>query len=410
MRILFVHQNFPGQFVHLAPALAAAGHEVVALGMRGKPVQLPGVRVISHRVPAPPEALWKLLSRTERDWQAKVIRGKATADVVRQLAAQGFVPDLVFGHSGWGETLFIKDVLPACKLAVYGEYYYSAFGRDARFDPEFASKDPDAALRIRLKNTHLLHALEAADAVVSPTAFQRDSHPEVFRPKIDVIHDGIDTPRFRPDPKAVVHLRGAGVSLKAGDEVVTFVARSLEPYRGYHVFMRALPRLLRERPQARVVIVGAEGVSYGAPGPDNGSWKNTFLDEVRNQIDPSRVHFVGRLPHELLTQLMQVSAAHVYLTYPFVLSWSLLEAMSVGCTIVGSRTAPVEEVIRHGENGLLVDFFDAEALAATVADVLANRAAYRGLGAAARQSVVERYDLRSVCLPAQLDFIRRLAA
>lgn len=217
-----------------------------------------------------------------------------------------------------------------------------------------------------------------------------------------MIHDGIDTGRFQPAANASVRLRSPDVILRPGDEVVTFCVRQLEPYRGYHIFMRALPLLLQLRPQARVVLVGGDGTSYGAAPPAGKTWRDIFLSEVAPALDMQRVHFVGRLPHPVLTQLMQVSAAHVYLTYPFVLSWSLLEAMSVGCLVVGSDTAPVREVIEHQRNGLLTDFFDVQALAQTVADALARREELAALRSAARQTVVQRFDLFAHCLPAQL--------
>jgi len=220
-----------------------------------------------------------------------------------------------------------------------------------------------------------------------------------------VIHDGIDTAHFAPDPLAWVQLKAAGLTLRHGDEVVTFVARHLEPYRGYHIFMRALPLLQKLRPQARFVIVGGDGASYGPPARAGESWKSIFLREVAGQIDIGRIHFVGRVPHSLLTRLMQVSAAHVYLTYPFVLSWSLLEAMSIGCLIVGSDTAPLREVIRDGENGVLTDFFAPEALAKRVAEALGNPGRYQVLRDAARVGVVRDYDFQSVCLPAQIKFV-----
>ena len=220
-----------------------------------------------------------------------------------------------------------------------------------------------------------------------------------------VVHDGIDTARFVPDPKATVRLRAAGLTLRPGDEVLTFVARELEPYRGYHTFMRSLPHLLALRPQARVVIVGGDGASYGSPAPKGTTWKQHFLAEVADRIDMGRVHFVGKLPHEVLTQLMQVSAAHVYLTYPFVLSWSLLEAMSTGCVIVGSDTAPLREVITHGKNGFLTDFFDPQALARQAAHALEHRHDMGAIRAAARQTVVASHDLKTHCLPAWTRFV-----
>ncbi|WEF32556.1 glycosyltransferase [Pseudoduganella chitinolytica] len=403
-RILFIHQNFPGQFRHLAPALAADGHEVVALGMTDKGEPLPGVRYLRHQVHVPAEAHRQLPQL--KDLYGKLLRGESSAAELARLKADGFTPDIVFVHPGWGEGLFVRDVFPRAKLLVYAEYYYQSEGGDTHFDPEFSAPPGLASLqRMRLRNTHLLHAMSAADAGVSPTLFQRDRHPAWFRERIRVIHDGIDTARFRPNPEARVSLAGARVTLKPGDEVVTFVARQLEPYRGYHTFMRALPTLQRLRPNARIVIVGSDGTSYGAAPPPGQTWKTIFRDEVAARLDMRRVHFVGRLPHELLTQLMQVSAVYTYLTYPFVLSWSLMEAMSAGCLIVGSRTAPVEEVIRHGENGLLTDFFDHEALAAAIADALERRASLAHLREAARRTVVDGYDLQRICLPAQKRFV-----
>jgi glycosyltransferase involved in cell wall biosynthesis len=405
MKILLLHQNFPGQFRHLAPALAGQGHDVCALGLNSPAGSDRGLRVINYA-----EAL---KSRTASfapgaridDWQSKVLRGHAAADAMLALRANGFIPDVVFAHSGWGEALFVRSVFPDTRLLVYAEYFYGAREGDVGFDPEFSRPSAEDAQRVTLKNTHLLHALSACDAALSPTEFQRVQHPAWAQEKIRVIHEGIDTGLFKPDPSASVQLKSTGLTLRPGDEVITFVARHLEPYRGYHIFMRALPLLQKLRPQARIVIVGGDGVSYGAPAPSGESWKSVFLKEVGGQIDLGRIHFVGKVPHHLLTQLMQVSAVHVYLTYPFVLSWSLLEAMSIACLIVASDTAPVREVIENGKNGILVDFFDPDALAKNVALALANRDQLKGLRDAAREAIVRKYDLRSVCLPAQVDFV-----
>ena len=339
------------------------------------------------------------------DLHAMIIRGKAAAGAMQALNENGFVPDVVFAHPGWGEALFVKDVFPAARLLVYGEYYYGAEGGDTCFDPEFSQPSLQNSQRITLKNTHLLHALSACDAALSPTMFQKMQHPAWGQGKIKVIHDGIDTERFRPNPAAWVQLKSAGLTLRAGDEVITFVARHLEPYRGYHIFMRALPLLQKLRPQARIVIVGGDGVSYGAPAPQGESWKSRCLKEVGDRLDLQRIHFVGKVPHGLLTQLMQVSAAHVYLTYPFVLSWSLLEAMSIGCLIVASDTAPLREVIEHEKNGILVDFFDPENLANKIANTLEHSEQLKYLRIAARQTIARNYDFQSICLPAQIEFV-----
>lgn len=208
-----------------------------------------------------------------------------------------------------------------------------------------------------------------------------------------------------PDPRATIGLAQAGVQLRHGDEVVTFVNRNLEPMRGYHQFMRALPAILDRRKQARVVIVGGDEVSYGKAPAGQRGFREVYFNEVKDRIDASRVHFVGRVPYDTLVTLLRVSAVHVYLTVPFVLSWSMLEAMSLGALVVGSATPPVQEVIEHGRNGLLVDFFDPAQLADTVCEALARPAAYAAMRAQARQDIVQRYDFRGVSLPAYLRLI-----
>lgn len=402
MKIVFVHQNFPGQFKHLAPALAAAGHQVVALSINKPAYPTPGVKVIFHRPKVAYADKLRDAPMEIQETEAKKARGHSVARCLAKMQHEGFIPDIIFAHSGWGEAYFIKDVFPKTPLIVYAEYYYQPDGGDAFFDPEFTKPTLEGLERLRLKGTHLLHALIAADKGLAPTCFQRDRHPELLRDKIEVIHDGIDTARFKPDAKATVALKRAGLVLSPSSEVVTFVARELEPYRGYHQFMRALPELQALRPEAQIVIVGGHGTSYGAAPPGGKTWKDIFLDEVDGRIDRKRIHFVGKLPHEILTQLMQVSSAHVYLTYPFVLSWSLMEAMSIGCLIVGSRTAPVAELIEHEETGLLVDFFDHHQLAVTVAEALQRRDELRPLRQAARQKIISQYDLHQCCLPAQI--------
>ena len=401
MRFLFVHQNFPGQFRHVATALAARGHEVVALGVNATQEKFPGVQHLLYREPAATKPHGKHpLSGAVSEIEVKVVRGQAAAQAMTSLKAQGFEPDVVVAHSGWGESFFVKDVFPKAKLAVFAEYYYGGDGGDTGFDPEFTQVNLLSQERVRVKNTHLLHALSDCDIALTPTEFQKSRHPAWAQDRMRVIHEGIATERFKPDPQAKVHLQMAKTTLNAGDEVVTFVVRQLEPYRGYHIFMRALPLLQKLRPDLRVVMVGSDGVSYGAAPPAGKTWKNIFLDEVKDRLEMDRIHFVGRVPHATLTQLMQVSALHVYLTYPFVLSWSLMEAMSIGCLVLGSDTAPVREVIEHGRNGLLTDFFDHEKLAHAAADALKNRADLVHLRNAARQTIVDRYDLNVRCLPA----------
>jgi glycosyltransferase involved in cell wall biosynthesis len=230
-------------------------------------------------------------------------------------------------------------------------------------------------------------------------------YPEAFANRISVVHEGIDTEALAPGPPERFRLPGGDV-INPGDEIVTFVSRSLEPYRGYHAFMRSLPEIMAKRPQARVVIVGAQGVSYGASAPDGQSWRDIYLNEVRSELDESRIIFTGHLAYAAFVALLRHSSAHVYLTYPFVLSWSMLEAMSLGCLVIGSATPPVQEVIQDGENGLLVPFFDRRALAESVIAACATPERYQAVRAAARRTAIERYDLRSICLPRQLEILR----
>ncbi|MDO5706096.1 MAG: glycosyltransferase [Paracoccus sp. (in: a-proteobacteria)] len=400
MRILFVHQNFPGQFPHLAPALAARGHQVVALTdeKNQRPSPVPVVRYASPTLPANPSQLGKTYAEhAERGWMAA--RGcRALRD------RHGFTPDVIIGHSGWGETLFLKEIFPESKLLVYAELMYRTRGQDVGFDPEFSSGTDDSRVLTVARSAHLIQGIVQADAAIAPTRYQADSFSPELREKITVIHDGIDTGRVRPDPDARLTLPGGQV-LKPGDEVLSFVTRSLEPYRGFHIFMRALPQVLADRPGAQVVIIGAEGVSYGGKPKDAESWKAKLLAEVGDRIDLSRVHFLGRVPYAQYLSLLQVARVHCYLTYPFVLSWSLTEALAAGPLIVASDTEPVRELIRDGENGRLVPFFDVPALSAALVQGLAGDPDAARLTAAARQTILDGYDLHGHCLPAQIDWV-----
>ncbi len=394
---LFIHQNFPGQFVHAAAELVRLGHRVVALGIKGR--QVPGVEYLRYAPQAPARST---SVEPAQDFETKVVRALACAQAMQGLKDQGFVPDVVVAHPGWGESLFCKDVWPGARLIMFAEFFYSAQGADYNFDPEFAHDSLASRARLRLKNTVHLHALEACDQGYTPTQWQLSQIPDIYRHKLQVIFDGIDTRAAAPRHDAFVQLQRDNVRLSAGDEVITFVNRNLEPYRGFHSFMRALPMVLEQRPKARCLIVGRDDVSYGAKPQTGGNWRKVMLAELGHRLPMDRIHFLGGLSYADYLRVLQISACHVYLTYPFVLSWSCLEAMAVQCTVVASSTAPVQEVIEHGHNGLLVDFFDTAALAEQVIAVLQDPARYRHLGLAARQTVLHRYDLRTVCLRQQL--------
>jgi glycosyltransferase involved in cell wall biosynthesis len=405
MNILFVHQNFPGQFKHLAPALVKKGHAVSALILGNfKNKTWNGIKLHTYsigRLNAENGHPWTI------DFESKVIRGEACFREALSLKQKGYSPDVIVAHPGWGESLFLKEVWPTAKLKLYCEFYYHTKGADVGFDPEFLSADEADAGRVTLKNANILLQFQYADAGISPTSWQASTFPKYIRDKISVIHDGIDTDLLSPDPSVRFHLN-RHTTLTQADEVITFVNRSLEPCRGFHIFMRSLPKLLSARPNATVLIVGREGVSYGRVPPNGKSWKELLCEEVYPNLTNAqlnRVHFLDFIDYPRFISLLQVSTVHVYLTYPFVLSWSLLEAMSVGCSIIASNTDPLHEIIVDQETGCFVDFFDHLALADKVQYLLETPELCDRIGKAARINAKSKFDLKTVSLPAQLDWV-----
>ena len=403
MNILFIHQNFPGQFKHLAPALQERGHKVAALTSEKNQQKTP---IQTYRYPMPVAEPDPRQARLGTTFTAMTDRAHRVALAAAQMRdTLGYVPDVIFGHCGWGETLFLREVWPQARLLVYAEFFYATEGLDVGFDPEFSKLTLPVRMSVTARQAHLALSMVQADAALSPTEWQADSFPPEFRSKITITHDGIDTDALCPDPHAQYRLPD-GRMLRAGDEVLTYVARNIEPYRGSHIFMRALPDVLVARPEAQVVILGSDGASYSS-GPEQGSWRDVFVNEVRDRLDMSRVHFLGRVPYRDFVTLMQISRAHAYLTVPFVLSWSMLEAMSLGALVVASRTGPVEEVITDGENGCLVDFFDVEGWSDALIYALERPERFKPLRARARRTIIDNHDLHRICLPRQIRFVEQ---
>ena len=390
MKVLFVHNNFPAQFRNVVEALKEmSGFELAAIGAEGAQV-VQGVAVHRYAVPSiDVSATHPFARRFDAEcWRAEHVLMAASA-----LASSGFVPDVILAHCGWGEALPLRAAFTKARIVVYCEFFYRGEGQDVHFDPEGPRLGVDGLAALRCKNASSLLALTDADTGISPTRWQRSTFPQEFHGKIQVAHEGVDLQRFRPNPAARFSLPSGKVVTKS-DEIVTFASRNLEPVRGYHVFMRALPEILRARPEAQIVIAGGDGNSYSHAPPAGRSWKTHYLDAVVSKLDLSRVHFVGRLAPDAYLSLLQVSSAHVYLTYPFVLSWSLLDAMATECQIVASDTAPVREVIEDRRNGALVPFTDASALAGAVAEALAGRQQSSDRGRAARATIAVRFDKR----------------
>ncbi|WP_342362789.1 glycosyltransferase [Terrarubrum flagellatum] len=390
--VLFVHNNFPAQFGNLARFLAGQKNvRVRAISMRGSGA-IARVETQRYNVMSGDKTTHAFARRFDHECR----RAEQVIYAASALKMQGFDPALIYVHPGWGEALPLRSLFPKATLIVYAEFYYRARGADVGFDPEFEQFGVDGETRVALRNASTLLALADADSAMAPTQWQRNMFPPEFQSKIRVVHDGVDTDALKPDDEAL---------LGSSSEIVTYVARNLEPYRGFHSFMRALPYVLKARPNAHVHIVGGDQVSYGNPPRNHGNWREAMLAEVGSRLDLSRVHFTGSLAYDAYLALLRRSRVHVYLTYPFVLSWSLLEAMALGLPIVGSDTPPVREVIEDGVNGVLAPFSEPTAIAERIIEALAQPARFVKHRHAARRTIVERYDLNRVVLPAQREWI-----
>jgi glycosyltransferase involved in cell wall biosynthesis len=420
--VLFLHPNFPGQFKLLAQALAdRPGMRVHALGDRSWMPQneLSGITIWAYDTP---DAAADGVHAYLRGADAAVRRGQVVARFLMVQKQKGFEPDVIYTHPGWGDALYVKDIFPDAQVISLLEYFYQPRGADVGFDKEFPL-GMDDIFRVRTLNFVQHMALEGSDIFISPTTWQKSRYPQSYQAGINVIHEGIDTEALQPDSNAQLDIAETtytigeqtfsipSMTLRKGDEVLTFVSRSLEPYRGFHVFMRSLPAVLRHRPKCHVVIVGKLQAHYGPMPRQGGNWRDVLLSEIAPQLDQSmleRIHFLGQVTYARYLQVLQVSRVHAYLTYPFILSWSVLEAMALGSLVVASKTPPVEEVIEDGHNGLLVAFHSPEALAARMAEALTNPEQYDHLRAAARQTVRERFDFTNTVLPLHLQLLDQL--
>ncbi len=389
MKLLFVHQNFPGQYLHIARHLVQTGAHEILFVTEPNQNSLPGVRKITYRPRRPAN---RATHENARDLDAAMIRAEAVAAAATQFKNLGFTPDIIIGHHGWGELLSLPDLWPGAPMLGYFEFYYRSTGLDVGFDPEFPTPATQFP-QVRAKNAVNLLALALDQAGQTPTQFQRHTYPEWARPQIRLIPEGADLTVCKPNPALRRKTcRIANLSIAPRETLITYVARGLEPYRGFHVLMRALPAILASRKNLRIAIIGADEPSYG-PTPPGGSWRKLLLAELGGAIDPDRVHFLGRVEYDIFRTLLQRSDLHLYLTYPFVASWSLRESLAMGCAVLGSDTGPVREFIVHGRNGLLCRFPDPAALAEAVLSALENRPMLDQLRANARAEAEATLDL-----------------
>lgn len=404
-KVLFVHNGAPGRFTHIAKALLARGWEGVLInGPTGTDIEGLDNRRFPAEVARQPSSF-----RPAKKVETALLMGRSAAKLAEQLKGEGFIPDLIIGHPGWGEMLFLAEVWRGVPQIQLGEYYYHSEGADSNFDPEFPARLLDSRIMVVAQNAQFALSYVDAAAIVVPTPFQASLIPDSFQPKVKVIHEGVDTARIYRVPEQVLRLPD-GTAFDGSFPWITFANRRFEPLRGAHVFMRMLPRLFELVPNLRVMMIGADDPgTYGLPPPNGGTWLQTLLAELDGKLDRTRVHILPPLPHQQLHRVLSNSTAHVYLTFPFVLSWSLLEAMACEAVVVGSDTAPVRDAIVHGENGLLVDFFDLEAMAQQLAAVCRDPERFAHLKAAARQTVIDRYDRATICDPAWMALIAEIS-
>lgn len=379
MHILLVHQNFPGQFRELGPAWLARGWQVSAVGSAAaEQFWQPGWNGLHYFPYHCPPHRW---------------RGEVLAQHLHRLRVeQQLQPQLVIAHSGWGEVPPVREIWPQVPLVVYPELWGSAEALGANFDARHLQIRPADRQAIHHQNLRTARALRCANAAVAPTAFQRNTFPSPWREQLQLIHEGVDCERLQPNPSACLQLPN-GLKLDRGQRVISYVSRHFEPLRGLHTFMAALPPLLEAEPTLQVVMVGGAGPGYGPGSLHPEGHLAQALKRLPPSFDASRLHCVGPLPYPQLCALLQLTSAHVYLTYPYTLSWSLLEAMACGAAVVGNHSGPLDEVITSGHNGLLVDFNSAPQLAAALQALLKDPEQRHRLGQAARHTVEQHYSL-----------------
>lgn len=404
MKFLFVHQNFPAQFLHIIRHLAASKQHEVVFICEPNENYLHGVRKVPY---APPALNIEATHIAARELDNGVRRAEAVFHTAQNLKQLGFEPDIIIGHHGWGEMLSLVDLWPDVPMLGYFEFYYRIQDSDVNFDSEFPIAWQDYP-RIRAKNAINHVALSLGKSGQCPTEWQRSTYPDWAQKSIDLLWEGVDLRTCRPDPSALKRpLQIGDMTVGPKDKLVTYVSRDLEPYRGFHVMMRALPELLRTRKDVKVVLVGGNSVSYGNVPASGGSWREVMLAEVGDAIDLDRVVFPGRVPYPMYQAVLQRSDAHVYISYPFVASWSLRESFAFGCPLIGGDSQTVKEFVSHGQNGLLTPCLNPHALTDTILGLLEDRYLTAKLRANARAYAEKKLALRDY-LAGYCDLIGRL--
>ena len=390
MHILFLHNNFPAQFGAVGQYLAREGWRVSFLTQR-KGAQAEGLDVVVYRdreKPAEHKGGHPFLGSTDK----AVVTGTSALEVAMHLKEKkGYRPDVVVAHSGWGPGMFMKEAWPDAAYVGYFEWYYRGEADDVVF-MNGPNRPAMEGAREAMRNSPINTDLVACDIGLVPTKYQASQFPDLFQPKLRVMHDGIDTGFYAPGDPGEVTL--GDQTFRKGDEIVTYVARGMEPYRGFPEFMDALAAVQKRRPNMRAIIVGEDRAAYGKKLKSGKTYKEDCLERL--DLDESRIVFTGLLSRPDYRKVLQLSSVHIYFTVPFVLSWSSMEAMSAGCLILGSDTKPVREVMAHRESAWLTDYRNPERVADDLEYLLATREEHDALRRGARQVIVDRYAAKDL--------------
>jgi len=389
LNILFIHHELPGQFIHLIRYLSNHPQYNV-FGISNKQDDSFYNESLFQKAYTyqPKEIEGSLTHHYVTDLQRSVLNAQAIFDILQKFKQHNIDFDLAVAHTGWGGGLYFKEAYPATPLLGYVEFFFHLDGADVGFDPKFPVSI-DRRLQIKTLNAQLLLGMNECDGLVTPTPWQKSLFPDIWHSKINVIHEGVDVDLCKPDNQITFTLP-SGQELTGKDEVVTYSARNLEPYRGFPIFLKAIERICQRRPNCHIIITGGDEISYSKKLPKGETYREKYLKTV--SLPKDKVHFLGKVPYKTHLQLLQLSSVHIYLTYPFVLSWSFMEAMACGCVIIASGTRPVLDVLEPGVNGISVNFFDDEQIADQIDDVFKHPERKKQLGLAARDKIKRHYQ------------------
>lgn len=397
MNILFLHKDFPVEFKHIAQEFAKDINNNVLFLTNNPKGQIPKVNKIVYNIDA---SGLKNCHNYLIEHEEALLHAQSVASLTKELKDSNCKLDAIYTQA-FGPGLFIKYMFPETPVIVQGEWYNRADGADILFDGR--NLDIDFKTRLRCSNSCMLIDLYSCEACITPTHWQKQQFPKGFHEKIKVIPNGIDTEFFKPDANAKFTVKNKNIELSANNKVITYINKGLEPCNSFEQFIEAVSILLKKRLDIQVVIVGEDKVFY-RPELFEENYKNRTLEKF--EIDLNRVHFIDSLPEDEYLKLLQISSAHVYLTYPTALSDLLLEAMACGCCVVASNTQPVLEVIKNNENGLLVDFFKVNQLVEKIESAIGNKEMLK-IRENARKTILDKYSLEKA-LPQKIKFIEDL--